>query len=70
MGVVSFAESLFFPIPPDVMLVPTILANRQKALTDPHWSARSARYSAGCWATPRLLFFRDDRRLGGEDLRS
>jgi len=31
MGVVSFAESSFFPIPPDVMLVPMILANRQKA---------------------------------------
>jgi membrane protein YqaA with SNARE-associated domain len=29
--VVSFAESSFFPIPPDVMLVPMILANRQKA---------------------------------------
>ena len=30
---VSFAESSFFPIPPDVMLVPMILANRQKAFT-------------------------------------
>ena len=28
---VSFAESSFFPIPPDVMLVPMILAQRQKA---------------------------------------
>ena len=28
---VSFAESSFFPIPPDVMLVPMILANRSKA---------------------------------------
>lgn len=28
---VSFAESSFFPIPPDVMLVPMILANRKKA---------------------------------------
>jgi membrane protein YqaA with SNARE-associated domain len=33
MAVVSFAESSFFPIPPDVMLVPMILANRQKAFT-------------------------------------
>ncbi len=33
MGVVSFAESSFFPIPPDVMLVPMVLANRQKAFT-------------------------------------
>lgn len=28
---VSFLESSIFPIPPDVMLVPMILANRQKA---------------------------------------
>jgi membrane protein YqaA with SNARE-associated domain len=28
---VSFAESSFFPIPPDVMLVPMILANKAKA---------------------------------------
>jgi len=33
MGVVSFAESSFFPIPPDVMLVPMVLANRNKAFT-------------------------------------
>ncbi len=31
LGVVSFIESSFFPIPPDVMLIPMILANRQKA---------------------------------------
>ena len=31
MGVVAFAESSFFPIPPDVMLVPMVLANRDKA---------------------------------------
>jgi membrane protein YqaA with SNARE-associated domain len=29
--VVSFTESSFFPIPPDVMLIPMILANRSKA---------------------------------------
>lgn len=28
---VSFAESSFFPIPPDVMLIPMVLANRKKA---------------------------------------
>jgi membrane protein YqaA with SNARE-associated domain len=33
MGVVAFAESSFFPIPPDVMLVPLVLANRKKAFT-------------------------------------
>jgi membrane protein YqaA with SNARE-associated domain len=31
MGVVAFAESSFFPIPPDVMLVPMVLANRTRA---------------------------------------
>ena len=30
---VSFAESSFFPIPPDVMLVPMVLAERAKAWT-------------------------------------
>jgi membrane protein YqaA with SNARE-associated domain len=33
MGLVAFAESSFFPIPPDVMLVPLVLANRRKAFT-------------------------------------
>ena len=31
MGLVSFAESSFFPIPPDVMMVPMILARRDLA---------------------------------------
>jgi len=31
MAGVSFAESSFFPIPPDVMLVPIVLANRDRA---------------------------------------
>jgi membrane protein YqaA with SNARE-associated domain len=31
MGVVSFAESSFFPIPPDVMLIPMALARPDKA---------------------------------------
>ncbi|MDP8994077.1 MAG: DedA family protein [Pseudomonadota bacterium] len=31
MAAVSFAESSFFPIPPDVMLVPMILARRHQA---------------------------------------
>jgi len=31
LAAVSFAESSFFPIPPDVMLVPMVLANRQRA---------------------------------------
>lgn len=31
MGLLAFAESSFFPIPPDVMLVPMVLANRRAA---------------------------------------
>lgn len=31
LAVVSFAESSFFPIPPDVMLVPMMLARREQA---------------------------------------
>ena len=31
MAAVSFAESSFFPIPPDVMLIPMVLAERAKA---------------------------------------
>ena len=31
LAAVSFAESSFFPIPPDVMLVPMVLADRSKA---------------------------------------
>ena len=31
MGAVSFAESSFFPVPPDVMLIPMALARPQKA---------------------------------------
>ncbi|HEX8217151.1 MAG TPA: YqaA family protein [Allosphingosinicella sp.] len=31
MAAISFAESSFFPIPPDVMLVPMVLANRSRA---------------------------------------
>lgn len=31
LGIVSFIESSFFPIPPDVMLIPMVMADRQKA---------------------------------------
>ncbi len=34
---VSFAESSFFPVPPDVMLVPMALAQRQRALVFAFW---------------------------------
>jgi membrane protein YqaA with SNARE-associated domain len=31
LGFISFAESSFFPIPPDVMLIPMVLSRREKA---------------------------------------
>jgi len=31
LAVVSFTESSFFPIPPDVMLAPAVLARRETA---------------------------------------
>lgn len=31
LAIVSFVESSFFPIPPDVMLIPMVLARREKA---------------------------------------
>ncbi|MBQ1496723.1 MAG: DedA family protein [Sphingomonas sp.] len=31
LGAVSFAESSFFPIPPDAMLIPMVLARREQA---------------------------------------
>ena len=31
LGIISFAESSFFPIPPDIILIPMILAKRAKA---------------------------------------
>lgn len=31
LAVVSFTESIFFPVPPDLLLIPMALANRKKA---------------------------------------
>ena len=33
LGVISFAESSFFPIPPDILLIPMIIAKKTKAWT-------------------------------------
>jgi membrane protein YqaA with SNARE-associated domain len=37
MGAVSFAESSFFPVPPDVMLIPMALARPQRAYAMAMW---------------------------------
>ena len=39
LGLVSFAESSFFPIPPDVMLIPMMLADRRRAFLLAAWCA-------------------------------
>ena len=70
MGVVSFLESSFFPIPPDVMLVPMVLANRRQGLHDRAGLHRLLGAGRPAGLRHRLLLLRDDRRLGGEDLRA
>ena len=37
LAAVSFAESSFFPIPPDIMLVPMVLADRRRAFLLAGW---------------------------------
>ncbi len=37
MAVIAFAEASFFPIPPDIMLVPMVLANRRRAFLVAGW---------------------------------
>ena len=37
MAVIAFAEASFFPIPPDIMLVPMVLANRPRAFLVAAW---------------------------------
>jgi len=66
--VVSFAESSFFPIPPDVMLIPMILATSQKAWKIAGWATAASviggffGYFIGFWgyeaiARPILNFY-------------
>jgi membrane protein YqaA with SNARE-associated domain len=37
MGAISFAESSFFPVPPDVMLIPMALAHPKRAYVLAAW---------------------------------
>ena len=50
LGVVSFVESSFFPIPPDVMLIPMIMANRAEGLVVCDYRDRDV----GAWRHARL----------------
>ncbi len=40
--VVSFVESSFFPIPPDILLIPLVLAQRKAALKIAFWTTLSS----------------------------
>jgi membrane protein YqaA with SNARE-associated domain len=42
MGAISFAESSFFPLPPDVMLIPMALAKPQRAYALALWCTLSS----------------------------
>jgi membrane protein YqaA with SNARE-associated domain len=42
MGTISFAESSFFPVPPDVMLIPMALARPERAYVMALWCTLSS----------------------------
>ncbi|MCW5759705.1 MAG: DedA family protein, partial [Phenylobacterium sp.] len=58
LAAVSFAESSFFPIPPDVMLAPMVLARREKAFvyaaicTAASVAGGLLGYAIGVWLEP------------------
>ena len=55
LGAIAFAESSFFPIPPDVMLVPMALADRRRAFLLAGWCTLMSvvggilGYAIGAW---------------------
>src|SRR6478752_6898787 len=61
MGAVSFAESSFFPVPPDVMLIPMALARPERAARLQHWCA--ALRLGGCLAHQSLWIRRQGRGI-------
>src|SRR5450756_1695021 len=42
MGAISFAESSFFPVPPDVMLIPMAMARPERAFVMAAWCTASS----------------------------
>ena len=69
LALVSFIESSFFPIPPDVMLIPMVLSRREKAW----WYATHRHRCLGARRPARLrhrlLLLRHDRAADPEILR-
>ena len=63
---VSFAESSFFPIPPDAMLIPMVLANRSRAW----FYAGLATVASGvlAHATAKTLMDQDERKAALYDI--
>ena len=57
MGVISFAESSFFPVPPDVMLIPMALARPERAYVMAAWcTATSVAGGIAGYAIGALLY--------------
>jgi membrane protein YqaA with SNARE-associated domain len=57
MGAVSFAESSFFPVPPDVMLIPMALARPERAYVMAAWcTATSVAGGIAGYAIGALLY--------------
>ncbi len=57
MGAVSFAESSFFPVPPDVMLIPMALARPERAYVMAAWcTVRSVVGGGAGYAIGALLY--------------
>ncbi len=57
LGIVSFAESSFFPIPPDVMLIPMALARPARAFVMAAWcTVTSVAGAVAGYAIGALLF--------------
>src|ERR1044071_2018131 len=57
MGAVSFAESSFFPVPPDVMLIPMALARPERArVYAPIWTVASVVGGVLGYAIGALLY--------------
>ena len=69
MGAVSFAESSFFPVPPDVMLIPMALARPATRLCHGGLVHGQRRSQAACSATPSARCFMIGRRLADPTLR-
>ncbi|MBI3704158.1 MAG: DedA family protein [Rhizobiales bacterium] len=57
MGAISFAESSFFPVPPDVMLIPMALARPERAYAMAAWcTATSVAGGVAGYAIGALLY--------------